>query len=252
MLAPPRVRLGEPDRVHPRLVHRARGGEHLVERLHRELHDADTERNRHYSPPGLRDMSRKPNRTRARSCPYPPASAFSACTSVSSAARTFPTCWLMIGWRTRWPIEPTGPAIFTSASHAICVVGPSPLSVNDVVMFISAPTPVPFALSDANSSGRSSSFVKAIDIFSPPRPSGTLTFALQCVSSAISKLSTPGIVFAIFDGSLITVQTTSRGASNSFVPSSLTSTSPRPSRVTAGDRGASPRRGGTGCGWTSR
>ena len=30
-----------------RLVHRARGGEHLVERLHRELHHADPERHRH-------------------------------------------------------------------------------------------------------------------------------------------------------------------------------------------------------------
>ncbi len=49
-----------------------------------------------------------------------------------------------------------------------------------------------------------------------------MTLALQCVSSAISKLSTPGIVFAIFDGSLITLQTTSRGASNSFVPSIFT------------------------------
>ena len=48
VLAPPRIRLGEPDRVHPGLVHRARRGEHLVERLHRELHDADPERRRHY------------------------------------------------------------------------------------------------------------------------------------------------------------------------------------------------------------
>ena len=47
VLAPPRVRLGEPHGVHPRLVHRARGGEHLVERLHRQLHDPDPERNPH-------------------------------------------------------------------------------------------------------------------------------------------------------------------------------------------------------------
>ena len=60
-------------------------------------------------------------------------------------------------------------------------------------MFIIAPTPLPFAFSDANSSGRSSSFSKSIVIFSPPSPSGTLTFAYQCRSSAISKLSTPGI-----------------------------------------------------------
>ena len=97
-------------------------------------------------------------------------------------------------------------------------------------MFMSAPTPVPFAFKDANSSGRSSSFVNCIDILRPPSPSGTLTLALQWVSSAISKLSTPGIVFAIFDGSLITLQTTARGASNSFVPSIFTMTSSQANR----------------------
>ena len=54
VLAPPRVGLREPDGVDPRLVHRARGGEHLVERLHRQLHDADAERNRHLSLPRSR------------------------------------------------------------------------------------------------------------------------------------------------------------------------------------------------------
>ena len=44
VLAPPRVGLGEPDRVHPRLVHDACRGQHVLERLHRELHDADAER----------------------------------------------------------------------------------------------------------------------------------------------------------------------------------------------------------------
>ena len=43
-------------------------------------------------------------------------------TCSSSAASTFPTCWFTIGWSTRWPIEPTGPAIETSASQAIFVV----------------------------------------------------------------------------------------------------------------------------------
>ena len=47
VLPPPRVRLGEPDRVHPGLVHDTRRLEHLVERLHGELHDADPERWRH-------------------------------------------------------------------------------------------------------------------------------------------------------------------------------------------------------------
>ena len=45
VLAPPRVRLGEPDRVEPGLVHGARRLEHLLERLHRQLHHADAERN---------------------------------------------------------------------------------------------------------------------------------------------------------------------------------------------------------------
>ena len=117
------------------------------------------------------------------------------------------TCWLTIGCSTRWPIAPTGPAILTSASHAIDVPSPDSVSVNDVVMSMSAPTPCPFARIDANSGGRSSSFSKFIVILSPPRPSGTFTFAFQWRSSVISKLSTPGISFAISDGSLITPQT---------------------------------------------
>ena len=47
VLAPPRIRLGEPDRVHPGLVHHASRLEHLVERLHRQLHHADPERHGH-------------------------------------------------------------------------------------------------------------------------------------------------------------------------------------------------------------
>ncbi len=47
VLAPPGIRLGEPDRVHPGPVHDARRLEHLVERLHRQLHDADSKRRRH-------------------------------------------------------------------------------------------------------------------------------------------------------------------------------------------------------------
>ena len=65
---------------------------------------------------------------------------------------------------------------------------------------MSAPTPWPFARIDANSGSRSSSFSKFIVILRPPSPSGTLTFAVQCFSSVISKLSTPGMSFAISDG----------------------------------------------------
>ena len=77
---------------------------------------------------------------------------------------------------------------------------------------MSAPTPWPFARMDANSGSRSSSFSKFMVILRPPRPSGTLTFAVQCFSSVISNDSTPGMSFAISEGSLMTLQTVSRGA----------------------------------------
>ena len=47
VLAPPRVGLGQPDRVHAGLVHHAGRLEHLLERLHGQLHDPDAERRRH-------------------------------------------------------------------------------------------------------------------------------------------------------------------------------------------------------------
>ena len=50
--------------------------------------------------------------------------ASASCTCWSSAPSTCCTCWLTIGCRTRWPIEPTGPAIFTSADHFIFVPPP--------------------------------------------------------------------------------------------------------------------------------
>ena len=78
VLAPPRVGLGEPDRVEAGLVHDARRLEHLLQRLHRQLHHADAERNRHAGP--------------SASC-------------CSSALMMPSTCWLMIGCSTRWPID---------------------------------------------------------------------------------------------------------------------------------------------------
>ncbi len=125
------------------------------------------------------------------------------------------TCWLMIGCSTRWPIDASTPASLTSASHAMCVWSPSPLSVNDVVMSIIAPMPLPLPRIDANSSGRSSSCSNSIVILSPPSPSGTLTLARQCVGSMTSKPSTPGIRPAMPAGSLMIAQTRSREASNS-------------------------------------
>jgi hypothetical protein len=61
----------------------------------------------------------------------------------------------------------------------------------------------------------------SIVIFRPPRPSGIFTFARQLLSSMTSKLSTPGIVFAIRAGSFSTCQTASRGAFSCFVPSTF-------------------------------
>ena len=47
VLAPPRVCLSEPDRVHSGAIHDARRLEHLLERLHGQLHHTDAERRRH-------------------------------------------------------------------------------------------------------------------------------------------------------------------------------------------------------------
>ena len=47
VLAPPRVGLGEPDRVEAVAVERARVPEDLLERLHRQLHHANPERDAH-------------------------------------------------------------------------------------------------------------------------------------------------------------------------------------------------------------
>ena len=88
------------------------------------------------------------------------------------------------------------------------------LRLNEVSMFRTAPTPLPFACSLANSGSRSSVFSKSIDMRSPPRPSGIFTCARQCLSSWMSNDSTPGIVFAICAGSFRTCHTVSRGAWN--------------------------------------
>src|SRR5207302_1806276 len=127
VLAPPRVRLREPDRVEAVLVERSRCRDHLAHRLHRELHHADAKRDAQLVPPAA------------------------SATCLSSAVRTLFTCWLTIGCRTRWPIEPTGPAIRTSASHFMSVPPPLSLSVNAVSMFMIAPTPLPWACSFVNS-----------------------------------------------------------------------------------------------------
>ena len=67
-------------------------------------------------------------------------------------------------------------------------------------MFMIAPTPLPFAFSDAYSGSRSSSFSKSTVSRRPPSPSGTLTLAVQWRSSLISNPSTPGISPAICSG----------------------------------------------------
>ena len=75
VLAPPRIGLGEPDRVHADAVHDLRRREHLRERLHRQLHDADAERLGHrVSEPRGRLARPWPRRgRRARSAPARPA-----------------------------------------------------------------------------------------------------------------------------------------------------------------------------------
>src|SRR5262249_19337777 len=165
VLSPPRVRLGEPDRVHPGLVHRARRREHLVERLHRELHDADPKRlHAQFSvevvgPSGSASYASGETGLTPSSAPCvagSPPRAIASWAWPPSAVRTCCTCWFTIGWSTRCPIEPTGPRILTSALHAMAVP-PSAASesVNDVSMFIIAPTPLPLTASFANSGSRS-------------------------------------------------------------------------------------------------
>src|SRR5205085_403110 len=182
----------------------------------------------------------------------PPSSADASCTCSSSAASTFDTCWFTIGCSTRWPIDAIGPRMWTSASHLMCVPLPASLRWNAVSMFMIAPTPLPFACSFANSSARSSVFSKSTLIFSPPGPSGTLRFARQCLSSATSKDSTPGIVFARRVGSLSTSHTVSRGAVNSRSPSTFIETPPPRPRATPPDPAAATRRGDRDCSCRSR
>src|SRR5262249_22436468 len=113
------------------------------------------------------------------------AARFASITCASSASSTLLTCWLTIGWKTRWPIEPIGPAIRTSAVHCMLVRSPSGARLNSVSIATIAPTPWPFDESFAYSIGRSSTFSKLKFSFSPPIPSGTLTDAFQRRSSWI-------------------------------------------------------------------
>ncbi len=185
----------------------------------------------------LRRRSRRPRRSASL--------AVAAVTCWSSAASTWFTCCLTIGCSTRWPIAPTGPAIDTSAAQSIFVPSSSGSSVNDVCMFIIAPTPLPFACRLENSGSRSSVFSNSTVIASPPRPSGTFTFACQCRSSLISNDCTPGISSAICAGSLRTFQTTSRRAANERSPSTFTPVRPRPrARLASGSRSSSNTRCG--------
>ena len=85
-----------------------------------------------------------------------------------------------------------------------------------------APTPLPLIASCAYSGSRSSVFSKSMLICNPPRPSGIFTFARQCRSSWTSKLSTPGIAFAIAAGSFSTRHTAARGAAKARSPATLT------------------------------
>src|SRR5579859_7654269 len=133
---------------------------------------------------------------------------FAWSTWSSSALSTFETCWFTIGWKTRWPMLPIGPATWMSAIQFILVLSPSSGSRwNSVSMPTIAPTPWPLALSFAYSIGRASACSNLNFSFRPPMPSGTFTFADQCVSSCTSKLSTPGRSCEIREGSIRTSHT---------------------------------------------
>jgi len=54
--------------------------------------------------------------------PSVPPLLFASATCSSRAFRTFPTCWLTIGWKTRWPMLPIGPATRTSATQTFTVL----------------------------------------------------------------------------------------------------------------------------------
>ena len=116
-----------------------------------------------------------------------------------------------------------------------------------VCMFSIAPTPLPLMCSAACSGARSSVFSMSIFIFRPPRPSGIFTFAVQRLSSCTSKLSTPGIVFAIDAGSFSTFHTAlARRGERALARDVHASTTSRARRLRRA-RSAAPRRGGTGC-----
>src|SRR4029077_9399553 len=86
--------------------------------------------------------------------PHHALTTFASSICFSSAFRTFPTCWLTIGWKTRWPMLPIGPATWMSATHLIVVRSPSGSRWNSVSMPTIAPTPWPRAFSFAYSIGR--------------------------------------------------------------------------------------------------
>ena len=71
VLPPPGISLREPDRVDTGLVHHPGGGKHLLERLHRQLHDADSERLTHVFSRRLRLYVSAPRPGRNRPGPPP-------------------------------------------------------------------------------------------------------------------------------------------------------------------------------------
>ena len=111
---------------------------------------------------------------------------------VERGRRLQAICWFTIGWRTRCPIAPTGPAILTSPPQAIDVPPPaSDGSVNEVVMSMSAPTPCPLAprreLGLPPRVSRSSSSSSARPSRAAPWPWPPVLLVVD------AKLSTPGI-----------------------------------------------------------
>ena len=80
---------------------------------------------RRSAPRRRRSGERRGCPPRRRSTPSP----FASTTCASSAFSTFPTCWLTIGWKTRWPMLPIGPATRTSATQSMSSARPRRLQV---------------------------------------------------------------------------------------------------------------------------
>ena len=124
-------------------------------------------------------------------------------TLVSSAPRTCPTCWFTIGCRTRCPIAPTGPAILTSASRpSRC---PRPPRKRERRRHVHKRADARALRAHRGELGRA--LLEPLEVhrhLEAAEAERDLDLRRPVRSSWISKLSTPGMSFAISAGSLMT------------------------------------------------